>query len=96
MLFEFDGKLISWRGPAPCYFIAVPEEPSAAAELASLTLSYGWGCIPVVARNRQHDVEHLAVPEGRSQNLLPVKAAVRKAEGLDLGDEANVRLDVAM
>jgi hypothetical protein len=95
MLFEFDGQLISWRGPSPYYFIAVPEEPSAALESASLTLSYGWGCIPVAARIGGTTWSTSLFPKD-GLYLLPVKAAVRKAEGLDLGDEANVRLDVAM
>lgn len=29
MDFEFDGPVVEWRGPAPFYFVAVPDEESA-------------------------------------------------------------------
>ena len=95
MVLEFDGELISWRGPAPYHFITVPEEPSAALESASLKLSYGWGCIPVAARIGGTTWSTSLFPK-EGLYLVPIKAAVRRAEGLDLGDVTKVRLDVAM
>jgi hypothetical protein len=95
MVLEFAGELLFWRGPAPYYFITVPEEPSAALESASPTLSYGWGCIPVTARIGGTTWRTSLFPKD-DLYLVPVKVAVRKAEGLELGDVAKVRLDVAM
>ena len=45
MLLEFAGEVVAWRGPSPYVFVRVPEEPSAALESESQTLSYGWGCV---------------------------------------------------
>jgi hypothetical protein len=47
---EFSGELWFWRGPAPWYFITVPEDSCAALESASSLVSYGWGMIPVTAQ----------------------------------------------
>jgi len=95
MVLEFAGELLFWRGPAPYYFIPVPDEPSAALEAASPTVSYGWGCIPVTARIGGTAWRTSLFPKD-DLYLVPVKVAVRKTEGLELGDVAKVRLDVAM
>ena len=29
MEFEFEGPVVEWRGPAPFYFVAIPNEESA-------------------------------------------------------------------
>jgi hypothetical protein len=92
---EFAGELLFWRGPSPYHFIAVPEEPSAALESASPLVSYGWGCIPVTAHIGHTTWKTSLFPKD-DRYLVPVKAAVRKAEGLELGDVAQVRLDVAL
>jgi hypothetical protein len=95
MELEFSGELMFWRGPSPYHFIAVPDEPSAALESASPTVSYGWGCIPVTARIGGTTWRTSLFPKDDFY-LVPVKVAVRKAEGLELGDVAKVRLDVAI
>ncbi len=66
MVLEFSGEIVFWRGPAPWYFVPVPEEQSLDLEEMSSMLSYGWGCIPVTAVLGEDGVVHLAVSEGRS------------------------------
>jgi hypothetical protein len=88
---EFSGEIIYWRGPAPFHFVAVPEEPSAAIEAVSSLVTYGWGAIPVRARIGRTDFTTSLFPKG-DMYLVPVKVAVRRAEGLALGDEVDVRL----
>ena len=39
---EFRGTIFQWRGPAPYYYVAVPEEESADLKEASSMLTYGW------------------------------------------------------
>ena len=95
MVLEFAGELLFWRGPAPYHFITVPDEGSAALESASPTVSYGWGCIPVTAHIGDTTWKTSLFPKDELY-LVPVKVAVRKAEGLELGDIAKVRLEVAM
>ena len=92
---EFSGQLIHWRGPSPFHFVTVPEEQSAAIEAVSSLVTYGWGAIPVEARIGRTAFRTSLFPRG-DLYLVPVKDAVRKAEGLTLGDDVSVllRLDV--
>ena len=49
MKFEITGKIFSWRGPSPFYFVAVPEDYSLTIKDISNLVTYGWGVIPVQA-----------------------------------------------
>jgi hypothetical protein len=88
---EFSGELWFWRGPAPWHFVTVPDDKSAELEAASRLVSYGWGMIPVTASiGATSWTTSLWPKDGRY--IVPVKAWVRKAEELDLGDMVTVRL----
>lgn len=88
---EFSGDIIHWRGPSPFHFVTVPDEESGAIEAASSVVSYGWGAIPVTARIGATEFTTSLFPKGELY-LVPVKNAVRAAEGLELGDHVTVRL----
>lgn len=91
MELEFTGELWFWKGPSPWHFITVPEEECGALEVTSTSVSYGWGMIPVAAQiGRTKWKTSLWPKDGRY--IVPVKAWVRKAEGLDLGDIVAVQL----
>ncbi len=81
----FAGEIIEWRGPAPFLFVPVPDEHVAELRFAAREASYGWGCVPVVARIGETDFETSLFPRAETY-LLPVKVAVQRAEGLGLGD----------
>jgi len=91
---EFSGEIIYWRGPSPFHFVAVPDEQSAAIEAVSSVVTYGWGVIPVSARIGRTDFTTSLFPKGELY-LVPIKVAVRRAEGLELGDEVGVRVHIA-
>lgn len=88
---EFSGEIIHWRGPAPFHFVSVPDEQSAAIESVSSIVSYGWGAIPVEARVGRTDFTTSLFPR-EERYLVPIKAAVRRAEQLTLGDHVTVRI----
>ncbi len=88
---EFSGEIIYWRGPAPFHFVTAPEEASAAIEAVSSLVTYGWGCIPVEVRIGDTDFRTSLFPK-EDMYLVPVKVAVRKAEGLELGDTVKLRV----
>jgi hypothetical protein len=90
---EFSGEIIHWRGPSPYHFVTVPDEQSAAIEAVSSEVTYGWGAIPVKARIGQTDFRTSLFPQ-RDLYLVPVKAAVRKAERIELGDRVTIRLSL--
>ncbi len=90
---RFDSEVIEWRGPAPYCFVPVPEDASAALRSASPLVSYGWGVIPVGARIGGTTWTTSLFPRDGGY-LLPVKVAVRRAEGLDVGSAVSVVLTV--
>jgi len=90
---ELSGEVWYWRGPAPFHFVTVPEEPSAALEAMSPEVSYGWGVIPVGARIGRTTFRTSLFPRD-DLYLVPIKVAVRRAEGIALGDVVTVGLTV--
>ena len=93
MELEFSGEVWFWRGPAPWYFVTVPEAARAALEDASTRVSYGWGMVPVTARVGSTRFTTSLFPKDGSY-IVPIKAAVRRSEGIDDGDVISVRLSV--
>ena len=90
---EFSAEVWFWRGPAPWYFVTVPAEECADLEATSAFVSYGWGMIPVTAQIGDTGWTTSLFPKD-GRYVVPLKAAVRKAEGLELGDTVAVRLVV--
>jgi hypothetical protein len=93
MHLEFSGEIWFWRGPAPHHFVTVPDEECGALEAASAFVTYGWGMIPVAARIGATEWTTSLFPKD-GRYIVPVKASVRNAEGLELGDTVTVRLNV--
>jgi len=93
MKLEFSGEIWFWRGPAPHHFITVPDEECAELEAASAFVTYGWGMIPVTAQIGATEWTTSLFPKD-GRYIVPVKASVRNAEGLELGDTVTVRLTV--
>ena len=91
MEFEFTGRIFEWRGPAPYYYVALPDEDSADLKEASALLTYGWGVIPVQVRIGDTEWETSLFPKD-GRYLVPLKDRVRRTEGLDEGDEITVRI----
>ncbi len=91
---DFTGGLWYWRGPSPFYFVSVPDEESRKLHALSRAVTYGWGMIPVRARIGATEWATSLWPED-GLYIVPVKDAVRRAEGLDIGDRVTVRLTVA-
>jgi hypothetical protein len=95
MELEFIGEVWEWRGPSPFYFVTVPDEESAELESMSSLVTYGWGMIPVEASiGFTRWTTSLFPKEGRY--VVPLKNAIRKAEGIGTGDTVNVHLVVAL
>jgi hypothetical protein len=90
---EVRGDLWTWRGPAPHHFVTVPHEAAALLHAVSPLVSYGWGCIPVRVRcGRTAWATSLFPRDGGF--IVPIKAAVRAAEHLDVGQDVALVLTV--
>ena len=92
---EFSGELWFWRGPAPWHFVTVTDEECGELAAACAGVTYGWGMIPVTARIGATAWKTSLWPKD-GRYVVPVKAWVRRAEGLQLGDVVTVRLAVAV
>ncbi|WP_245969584.1 DUF1905 domain-containing protein [Calidithermus roseus] len=89
---EFSGEVFEWRGPAPFYFVTVPQEESRLIKSVSSLLTYGWGVIPVRVRIGKTEWKTSLFPKD-GLYLLPLKDKVREAESLGEGDTVMVRLE---
>jgi len=92
---EFTGKIYYWRGPAPYYFISVPDEQSAQLRAVSKVVTYGWGMIPVVACIGGSEWKTSLFPKD-GHYIVPMKNSVRKSENLVEGDEITLQLQVRL
>ncbi|HMQ37252.1 MAG TPA: DUF1905 domain-containing protein [Micropruina sp.] len=91
--FDFSGTVIEWRGPAPYHFIALPDWVADQIAVVARAVTYGWGMIPVeVTIGRTTWTTSLYPKQGGY--LLPVKDAVRSAEGLAAAAAVEVTLRV--
>lgn len=90
---EFSGEVIEWRGPAPYVFVALPENEAGVVEDHKRLLTYGWGAIPVTARLGDTEFTTSLFPKDGGY-LLPLKDAVRRAEGVEVGATVSVTLSL--
>lgn len=89
----FSGEIWYWRGPSPFHFVTVPQAESAELHEASAYVTYGWGMIPVESKIGSTTWTTSLFPKSGGY-LVPVKAMVREAEGLDVGDRVMITLDI--
>lgn len=93
MIFNFDGPIFTWRGPAPFYFVAVPEEQCQDIKAIAASVTYGWGVIPATVQiGRTRWTTSLFPKDGRY--LVPLKDKIRKAEKLNEGDTVTIHLEI--
>jgi hypothetical protein len=93
LILQFRGEMWFWKGPAPWHFITVPEEECGELAARSAIVTYGWGMIPVAAQIGETGWKTSLFPKD-GRYIVPVKASVQKAEGLEVGDMVTVRLTV--
>ncbi len=91
MKLSFRGEVIFWRGPAPWYYVEVPDKESGRLKAASAALTYGWGCIPVTATLGSTTWTTSLFPR-QGRYMVPLKTWVRNAEGIDLEDVVKLTL----
>lgn len=92
MDFEFEGQVVEWRGPAPFYFLRVPEEESADIKFAAKGIEY-WGQVPVVVRVSDVEFTTALFPKD-GHYLLPLKDVVRKSAQIEVDQALKVALSV--
>ncbi len=89
--FEFSGDVFEWRGPSPFHFVRVPDDIAAEITILAPTLTYGWGVIPAEVTVGATTVTTSLFPKDGGY-LVPLKDALRKPEGINLGDVVDLTL----
>lgn len=92
MDFQFEGQVIEWRGPAPFYFVAIPEDESDDIKFAAKGLEY-WGQVPVVVSIDDIEFTTALFPKD-GRYLIPIKDAVRRPAGIEVDQVLSVALRV--
>ena len=90
---KFKGKVWYWRGPAPWFFITVPEEQSRDLKAVLKLVTYGWGMIPVDARIGKTAWKTSMFPKD-GRYIVPIKTSVRQAENIEEGDTVSIQIEV--
>lgn len=89
---EFSGQVVEWRGPAPYVFVPLPPDAADLVDEVKADVVY-WGVVPVRAWIGGTGFTTAMFPREDTW-FLPLKAAVRRAQGVALGDVVDVRMRV--
>lgn len=97
MKYSFNAKLWVWPGNVAAWrFVTVPKAESEVLK-KKVKLKNGFGSIRVKAKVGNTSWDTSVFPDSKSGTyLLPVKASVRRAEGLEDGELVSVSLVVTM
>lgn len=91
---EFESELWEHDGQGAWCFVTVPPDPSEDIRLSG-AMPAGFGSYKVEVTVGATTWQTSVFPDNRSEGfVLPVKKAVRAAEGLGVGDVVRVSLEV--
>mgnify|MGYP000023385450 FL=1 len=93
MEFTFSGAVWEWRGPAPYHFVSVPLEIANEIKQLASAVTYGWGMIPVSGKIGATTFS-TSLWAKNGTYAVPLKDAVRKAEGIALDDLVSIELSL--
>ena len=94
MKLRFTATLWYWRGPAPFYFVTVPEVERGEITQVASAVTYGWGMVPAGVRIGKTEWTTSLWPKDGGY-IVPIKQWVREAEHLDVNDSVNLELDIS-
>ncbi|MBU2073602.1 MAG: DUF1905 domain-containing protein [Actinobacteria bacterium] len=95
MRLEVRGEVFTWRGPAPHHFVRIDGDPAEQVQETATAVTYGWGMVPVrVWLGATTWTTSLWPKDGGY--LVPVKAEVRRREGVEVGDVVDLEVEIAL
>ena len=93
--FSFEGEVFRWPANPAFFLVSVPKDYSEEIHEISEGLTNGFGSLKVEATIGSVTWRTSIFPDSKTGQFdLPLKAAVRKANGLDAGSIASVSLEV--
>ena len=95
MTYRFTAPLWKWKGDSPWHFVTLPFEQADEIDERTTASQGGFGSVKVrVTVGGTTWTTSLFPSSGQGSYILPVKAAVRKAEGLREGEPVSVLLEL--
>jgi len=95
MNISFQGKVFRWAANEAFFLVSVPPDLSAEIKEISDGLTNGFGSLKVEANIGKTVWRTSIFPDSKTGQFdLPLKAAVRKANGLEVGSVASVQLEI--
>lgn len=95
MTYRFTAPLWKWKGDSPWHFVTLPFEQADEIDERTAHVQRGFGSVKVkVTVGRTTWTTSLFPATSEQSYILPVKAAVRKAEGLGDGSPVTVLLEL--
>ncbi|MCA9389939.1 DUF1905 domain-containing protein [candidate division WWE3 bacterium] len=97
MTYRFDSEVWLYPGNAAWHFATVPQEVSEEIKNMHGHMSRGFGSIRVTVTIGVTTWQTSIFPDKKSGTyLLPLKAEVRKLEGLSVGDDITLNLEIPL
>ena len=92
---DVTGEVWWWRGPAPFHVVTVPPDAADAIGAAAARGTCGWGTVQAEVDLGLTSWSTSLWPTDGGY-VVPLKDAVRRAEGVGLGDVVELRLRLAV
>lgn len=93
--YSFSVKLWRWPGDAAWHFLTVPKVESEKIKKITKGVRRGFGSVKVEATIGKSSWRTSIFPDSKSGTfLLPVKASVRRHEGIDAGDSVKTKIEL--
>jgi len=97
VVYTFEAELWRWESRRELWtFVSVPADVSEEIAENTAGLEGGFGSLAVLARIGDSGFRTSIFPGGDGRYALPVKRAVRDAEGIALGDRVAVELSLVL
>jgi len=94
MQYEFKSKVILWDANPKFFLATMPKKYFNEVKEVSDALRRGWGAVRVNVWIGKTGWQTSIFPNSKGYFELPLKAAVRKAEGIVEGSEVFVQLEL--
>ncbi len=93
--YSVRAKVWLYPGMAGWHFVTIPRTPSEKITKKFASRKRGWGSLPVVATIGKTRWKTSIFPERNSPSyILPLKADVRKKEGIESGDVVKLLIEI--
>lgn len=94
-LYKIRSEVFLYPGMAGWHFIGIPKKQSADIKKRFNKKTRGWGSLPVQVTLGKTTWKTSIFPDKKSESyLLPLKADVRKKEGVSNGNKVNFNIQI--